>query len=114
MFREPLVCRSATCFLAIELEMNCLVQQLIGVRGKENASGVITHHSRLESSLTFIVQREWEGPSLLMSYQLDRCGDGGRGWLPAARSATQVQTFKVCLETNEIDIEAIDHEGDIV
>ena len=93
--------------------MNCLVQQLIGVRGKENASDVIKYYSRLESSLTFIVQREWER-SLLMSYQLDRCGDGGGGWLPAARSATQVQTFKVCLETNEIDIETVDHEGDIV
>ena len=113
MFREPLVCRSATCFLVIELEMNCLVQQLIGVRGKENAFDVIVHYSRSESRLTFIVQREWEG-SLLMSYQLDRCGDRGGGWLPAARSATQVQTFKVCQETNEIDIEAIDHEGDIV
>ena len=93
--------------------MNCLVQQLIGVRGKENASDVIMHYSRPESSLTFTVQREWEG-SLFMSYQLDRCGDGGGGWPPAARSSTQVQTFKVCLETNEIDIEAVDHEGDIV
>ena len=49
-----------------------------------------------------------------MGYQLDRCGDGGGGWLPAARSATRVQTSIVCLETNEIDIEAIDHESDIV
>ena len=86
---------------------------IIGVRGKENQSDVIMRYSRPEPSLTFIVQREWEG-SLFMSYQLDRCGGGGRGWLPAARGTTQVQTFKVSLETNETVIEAIDREGDIV
>ena len=97
----------------IELEMNCLVQQLIGVRGRDDASGIITHYSRSESSLTSAVQREWKESSL-MTYTPDRRGEGGHGWLPAARSTTHVQTFKVCLETNEIVIGAIGHEGDIV
>ena len=93
--------------------MNCLVQRLIGVRGKDNASNVIKHYYRQESSLTFIGQREWKGSSLTC-YPLDRRGEVGGGWLPAARSATHVQTSMVYLETNEIAIEAIDHEGDIV
>ena len=83
------------------------------MRGKDNASDITMHYSRLESSLTFTVQRERKGSSLV-SYPLDRRGEVGGGWLPAARSITHVQTFKVCLETNEIGIGAIDHEGDIV
>ena len=81
--------------------------------GKDNASDMITHYSRLESSLTFTVQRVRKGSSL-MSCPLDRRREVGGGWLPAVRCTTHVQTFKVCLETNEIGIEAIDHEGDIV
>ena len=84
------------------------------MRGKDNASDMITHYSRPESSLTsFTVQRERKRSSLMI-YPLDRRGEVGGGWLPAARSTTHVQTFKVYLETNEIGIEAVDHEGDIV
>ena len=99
-------------YAEVQLGMNCLVQQLIGVKGKDNAGDVIKHYSGLESSLTFTVQRE-QKESSLMSYRLDRRGEVDGGWLAAARSTTRVQTFKVCLETNDIVIEAIDHEGDI-
>ena len=86
---------------------------MIGVRGKDNASDIITHYSRLESSLAFAVQRERKG-SLLMSYPLDRRREVSGGWLPAVRSTTHIQSFKAYLETSEIVIKALDYEGDIV
>ena len=74
---------------------------------------MITHYSRPEFSLTFTVQRERKRSSLMI-YPLDRRGEVGGGWLPAVRSTTHIQSFKVYLETNEIVIKAIDYEGDIV